>query len=344
MEAKSVIKDYKAETWDKFVQTFRRAEATAEAFSGHMAHSDPCCFEHPRTAQLAEEMAWVAEGGPDRMKPGQRPRVSELGTRLTIELYRQIVKQLPNGKAAGPDAVPNEILKAMPEEFHESLMRAMWKAGITPDTWKLDTFIYLHKKGDTPVLSNYRPIGLLRTILKLCTSLITELLSTFCEVNSIHSQEQMGSRRCRSTINQLLRLQHAIEDSKLSHSQLHVLYVDFENAYGSVEHDKLQHTMTYLGIPEDAVKVVADLYGGETLGSPFKMASKIEHHTFEPLIHHFTDKDRQIRTSFAAYVDDLALVTETAAQLATHVRKLELYSNWSGLRVNKAKCAGLKSG
>ncbi|KAK3271970.1 hypothetical protein CYMTET_19715 [Cymbomonas tetramitiformis] len=413
-EAKSIIKGHKAETWEKFVQTFRsnyyrmrksahrfvfrdrtalpkgrtlgiwdmnhrmavRAVATAEAFSGHMAHSDPYCFEHPRTAQLDGEMPWLAEGAPDRMEPGQRPRTTELGSRLTIELYRQIVKRLPNGKAAGPDAVPNESLKAMPEEFHEvlfSLMRAMWKAGVTPYTWKLGTFIYLHKKGDTSVFSNYRPIGLLRKILKLYTSLVTEVLSTFCEVNSIHSQEQMGSRKHRSTINQLLRLQHAIEDSKLSRSQLHVLYVDFENAYGSVEHDKLQHTMKYLGIPEDAVKVVADLYGGDAHGSPFKMVSKIEHHSSEPLmvrrglvqgdslspllfilylepllrwlkagnkgyLHRLTDSDKQIRTSSAAYVDDLALVTESAAQLATQVRKLELYSNWTGLRINKAKC------
>eukprot|EP00854_Cymbomonas_tetramitiformis_P034231 gene34231-biopygen21731 len=183
----------------------------------------------------------------------------------------------------------------------------------------------------------------------------------------------MGSRKHRSTINQLLRLQHAIEDSKLSRSQLHVLYVDFENAYGSVEHDKLQHTMKYLGIPEDAVKVVADLYGGDAHGSPFKMVSKIEHHSSAPLmvrrglvqgdslspllfilylepllrwlkagnkgyLHRLTDSDKQIRTSSAAYVDDLALVTESAAQLATQVKKLELYSNWSGLRINKAKC------
>ncbi|KAK3249456.1 hypothetical protein CYMTET_41113 [Cymbomonas tetramitiformis] len=413
-EAKSVIKDHKAETWETFVQKFRSnyyrmkksahrfvfrdrdalpkgrtlgiwdrnnkmavgAVATAEAFSGHMAHSDPYCFEHPRTDQLDEEMPWLAAEAPDSMKPGQRPRKTELGSRLTIELYRQIVKRLPNGKAAGPDAVPNEILKAMPEEFHEvlfSLMRAMWKAGITPGTWKLGTFVYLHKKGDTSVFSNYRPIGLLRTILKLYTAMVTDVLSTFCEVNSIHSQEQMGSRKHRSTINQLLRLQHVIEDSKLSHSQLHVLYVDFENAYGSVEHDRLQHTMKYLGIPEDAVRVVADLYGGEAHRSPFRMASKIEHHSSEPLmvkrglvqgdslspllfilylepllrwlkagnkgyLHRLTDSDKPIRTSSAAYVDDLALIAESATQLAVQVRKLELYSNWSGLRINKAKC------
>eukprot|EP00854_Cymbomonas_tetramitiformis_P034675 gene34675-biopygen35393 len=55
-------------------------------------------------------------------------------------------------------------------------------------------------------------------------------------------------------------------------------------------------------------------------------------------LHRLTDSDKQIRTSSAAYVDDLALVTESAAQLATQVKKLELYSNWRGLRINKAKC------
>eukprot|EP00854_Cymbomonas_tetramitiformis_P016467 gene16467-biopygen16978 len=181
-----------------------------------------------------------------------------------MELFRQILKRLPKGKVDGPDAVPNEILKAMPEEFHEALfalMKAMWKAGVTPRTRKAGTFVYLHKKGATSAFFNYRPIGLLRTILKLYTSLVTELLSTFSEVNSVHSQEQMGSRRHRSTVNQLLRLQHTIEDSKLSRGQLHVLYVDFENAYGSVEHHKLCETLQYLGVPGDAIRVVADRTG-----------------------------------------------------------------------------------
>eukprot|EP00854_Cymbomonas_tetramitiformis_P034473 gene34473-biopygen31024 len=89
------------------------------------------------------------------------------------------------------------------------------------------------------------------------------MLSTFCETQGILAQAQEGSREKRNTLRQLTRVTNTIEDANVSGRELHGLYVDFENAYGSVDHNKLLHTTQYLGIPEDLTQVVRDVLAGE---------------------------------------------------------------------------------
>ena len=48
----------------------------------------------------------------------------------------------------------------------------------------------------------------------------------------------------------------AIEDAHLTKSELHVMYIDFENAFGSPDHKKLLWVMEHLGLPKEAIGVV----------------------------------------------------------------------------------------
>jgi len=53
--------------------------------------------------------------------------------------YNEARGSLATGKIPGPDEVPNEILKRMPERFHELLQKVfitLWNAGVTPTSWK----------------------------------------------------------------------------------------------------------------------------------------------------------------------------------------------------------------
>jgi hypothetical protein len=48
-----------------------------------------------------------------------------LGHRFVSELFYDVLHYLPEGKAAGPDGIPNDIIKRMPKEFHDLLFRIM---------------------------------------------------------------------------------------------------------------------------------------------------------------------------------------------------------------------------
>ena len=114
-----------------------------------------------------------------------------------------ILKSLKLGKAAGPDAVNNRILKelALPlsvplaDLFNLSLCKGIWKeANVTP----------IFKKDDPSMLSNYRPIALLSTIGKVLEKIVHKNLFNFTRDHEILTSLQSGFIPGDSTVNQLV--------------------------------------------------------------------------------------------------------------------------------------------
>ena len=75
-----------------------------------------------------------------------------------------VLKALQTGKASGPDAINNRILKelAKPLSFPLSdLFNASLIKGKVPALWKQANVTPIHKKNDPSDITNYRPISLL---------------------------------------------------------------------------------------------------------------------------------------------------------------------------------------
>ena len=145
----------------------------------------------------------------------------------------------------------------------------MWVHKCTPPQWKDDNTILLYKKGDLAVVQNHRPIGLKRTIYKLWTSatVTTRVLTGYIDEHTLIGEAQAGFRTGRNTTHQLQRLRLALEDAKLTKSDIQVVYVDFTDAFGSVDHARLHCIMESMGIPGDAVDMVKDLYQRASISS-----------------------------------------------------------------------------
>ena len=183
----------------------------------------------------------------------------------TREIYDDHLRRLPNNKAAGPDGIPNEILKMMPEAFHDvmhAFLAHIGRSGKTPASWKASHTILLYKKGDPLMVKNYRPIALANTMYKLWTSIVTTLMSDFAEEHSILHEGQEGFRRHRNTERQIQMLLGVLEDAKLTKQDIYLLYVDFTNAFGSVDHPRMIALLEDLGFPSDCVNIVGNLYTG----------------------------------------------------------------------------------
>ena len=174
-----------------------------------------------------------------------RDKVTEdfrIGHLYNRGIYDQALASLPGRKAPGIDGVPNEVLKHMPTTFHDAMHRlfeTLWKTHRTPSTWKQALTVLLYKKDDPHAVKNYRPIGLLTSVYKLWSAVITKCLSAFVEEHDMLSEVQEGFREERNTVRQLQRLTMMMEDAKLTGSPLYVLYVDFVNAFGSIDHKLL---------------------------------------------------------------------------------------------------------
>jgi Reverse transcriptase (RNA-dependent DNA polymerase) len=151
-------------------------------------------------------------------------------------------RKLATNKITGPDGIPNELIMCLPTEMHltiHKLMQLAWILGETPDCWKTSHTIMLYKKADPCLPQNYRPIGLNNAVAKLWTSLVTNTITTYSEINHILSSCQEGFRKDKSTCRQLLNLLHNIEDAALFQQDLYAAYFEFSSAFNMVDHQKL---------------------------------------------------------------------------------------------------------
>ena len=177
--------------------------------------------------------------------------------------YDICLKQLSKNKTPDPDKIPNSILQSLPHQFHTMLFLFFlhcYKHNTMPTSWKMNHTILLYKKGNPTLLSNHRPIALANTIYKLFTSTLTTLLSSYGEKYQILHNSQEGCRQERCTSRQIQLVIAALKDAKFSKQNIYLLYIDFTNAFGSIDHARLLAIMSYLEYLEDAITIINNIY------------------------------------------------------------------------------------
>ncbi|GAB4816309.1 hypothetical protein N2152v2_003355, partial [Parachlorella kessleri] len=289
-------------------------------------------------------------------------------------MFRECVSHLANRKATGWDEIPNELIRCLPEPLLRSIHSmfvTMWIMGRTPTAWKMSDTVLLYKKGDPTDAKNYRPVGLLLTIYKLWTTIITMVLVNYAEQHGCLSTSQEGFRRQRSTMRQIHIVMNALEDAAMMRQDVYLLFVDFSSAFNTINHDQLLQTMCDLGFTHDAVRVIRDLYtGAQTrIKTPFGTSDPIDFERgtiqgdslspflflicIEPLLRWLhvggrgykhgciVDERERLRTAATnpAFADDLAILTNNLRDLCTQADKISKYLEWSGLQINPSKCA-----
>lgn len=114
-----------------------------------------------------------------------------------------VINNLPNKKAVGPDSVANELIKkALPpilDPLHR-LFNACIKHAHFPSAWKTATTAILRKfdKPDYSEAGAYRPIALLSCLGKVFESLLSLRLTHWAESTNALAPGHMGGRRQRS--------------------------------------------------------------------------------------------------------------------------------------------------
>ena len=177
------------------------------------------------------------------------------------ETYDICLRNLANNKASGPDKIPNTILKNMPEVFHKLLFMFFshcYKQQI-PASWKISLTILLYKKRDPSHLTNHMPIVLANTIYTFFTSTLT-YIAAYGKKHQILHDSQEGFRAERSTARQLQLLIATLEDARFTNQDVYILYIDFKNAFGSLDHARLLSIIKDLSYPETVVSLIGNIY------------------------------------------------------------------------------------
>jgi hypothetical protein len=287
---------------------------------------------------------------------------------FTRETYDNCVKHLSKYKTPGIDQIPNSILKNMPTRFHNMLFLFFshcYKQRTIPSSWKNNNTILLYKNGLLYHLSNHHPIALANTIYKLFTSTVTTLLSSYGEQHQIIHNSQEGFRQERCTSRQIQTIIATLEDARFTPQDIYLLYIDFTNAFGSIDHARLLAIMLDLGYPTDAVKLIGNIYSeshttinGQYFGTTKPIAiqrGSIQGDTLNPYLfliflkpllrwldqnqlgYNFKTSTTSINS--AAYADDLAVLFQNIKDLQLQLNKIEKNCAWVGMDLSINKCA-----
>lgn len=164
---------------------------------------------------------------------------------------KNIISSLNNTNAEGFDEVSTKVIKTCKEELCKILMYLInisFEHGVFPETLKKSIVKPLHKKGDSKVLGNYRPIALISIFSKVYEKAIHTRLNDFFVKNSIIKKQQFGFQKSKSTTLAAFQLIHNILlniDKKYLTS---VLYFDMTKAFDFVCHDILLRKLENNGI------------------------------------------------------------------------------------------------
>jgi retron-type reverse transcriptase len=108
--------------------------------------------------------------------------------------------------------------------------------------------IPIHKKDDTRILNNYRPIALLPSLSKFLEKLIAKRILSFVTNTNVLNPHQYGFRPKHSTSDAIAQLfGHIIKQKEIKNSTL-ATFLDFSKAFDTIRHDTLHTKLHNLGI------------------------------------------------------------------------------------------------
>lgn len=181
---------------------------------------------------------------------------------VTKEMTWRAIKSMKNGRAAGPEGIPAELLKNGTEKLNSFLVelfnRLLNNGDPIPTIWKEGWITPIHKKGKRDECSNYRCISVTSTLSRVYGKLLRNIIEA--EYGPQEIEEQAGFRAGRSCVDHLFSLFQLNEKKVARNREVHLLFVDLTKAYDTVPIQKLWQVLENSPINNTAIQAIRQLY------------------------------------------------------------------------------------
>nr|KAG5688457.1 hypothetical protein BaRGS_003054 [Batillaria attramentaria] len=332
---------------------------------------------HPLTTTEEQLKRWAEHFREllNRPIPETPPDIPPAETELPINCdkpskaeIRKAIMTLRNGKAAGPDEIPAEAIKADTEtavNMLHSLFSKIWEKEEVPAQWKEGIVIKLPKKGDLRDCSNYRGIMLLSVPGKVLNRILLERMRE--AVDPMLRDQQAGFRRNRSCADQIASLRIIVEQSLEWNSPLYINFIDYEKAFDSVDREALWKLLRHYGVPGKIISLIQCTYQDMScriahagqLSESFEVKTGVRQGCLLSPFLFLLVIDWIMKTTTAGrkngiqwtlwtqlddldFADDLALLSHSHSQMQDKTTCLEATSAGTGLKINRKKTELMK--
>lgn len=264
-------------------------------------------------------------------------------------------KKLKNKLTSGPDSIPSFIVKdciGVLADPLQHIFNLILSTSTFPSTWKVAKIVPVHKKDDSSVVNNYRPVSLLCNFSKLFEIIIHNRLYPF--LRGLLSSDQHGFVDGRSCVTNLATFSELITAALDGRGQVDVVYTDFQKAFDRIDHYLLLHKLELFGLSGGLVSLFESYLCGrsqfvehEGFRSPmFVSTSGVpQGSNLGPLLFNVFIDDiiSAITCNKLAYADDLKLFLPITSLVdcMTLQNDINLLGDWctrNRLYLNVAKC------
>lgn len=282
----------------------------------------------------------------------------------TVREITAAIKRLKNNKAPGADNISSEMLKVdigSTADILQAIIEEVWEREDVPTDWKDGVIIKLPKKGNLSECTNWRGITLLNTVNKVISIILHDRISNVLE--PLLRREQAGFRPGRSCTDHINTLRIIVEQSNEWQTHAHLLFIDFERAFDSLDRSMMWQILTSYGVPDKLLHIIQSMYRDANcrvvhcglLGREFNVASGVKQGCIlSPLLFLLVldwvmkktnNKPRGIqwgnvnmtRLEDLDFADDICLMANSRQELEEKLVRLVTYGKQVGLKVNVAK-------
>ncbi len=285
------------------------------------------------------------------------------------------VRRARSASAPGPNGVLYKLYKKAPDvlRYLWRLMRIVWQKGIIPKAWRRAGGVLIPKEKDATEISQFRPICLLNVEGKIFFSMIAQRLSTYLDKNKYidTAVQKAGIPGFSGCLEHTSMIWHQIQAAKKDKRDIHVIFLDLANAFGSVPHNLLWESFNFFHVPSSVTSLVkayfedlqlcfttADfttswqhievgIMAGCTI-SPlaFTMAMEVIIRASRWVVGGERTKNGIRLPPIRAYMDDMTILTTTAACTRRLLGKLQENIKWARMKIkpNKSRSISIVKG
>jgi hypothetical protein len=189
---------------------------------------------------------------------------AQLEAPFTDKEIDDIIKDLPNDESPGPECFNNEFFKSYWQIIGKDvkyLIKKLYEGNFNMESIN-SSFITLIPKVDSPILpSDFRPISLLNTVLKIITKLLANRLRKII-LQLVH-KNQHGFLKQRS-IHYLGKEFKYLFRCHKSKEEIVILKLNFEKAFDKIEHSTILDILRARGFGERWIKWINLILGTGT--------------------------------------------------------------------------------
>jgi hypothetical protein len=176
---------------------------------------------------------------------------------INMELVSNLLLNLNEKKASGPDGYQPKLLKAsapaialpLTNLFNYCIDKSTW-----PIAWKQGDVTPVHKKDDVVIKTNYRPITILSCIPKLFEKIKSDQL--YKHFSPIFSNNMSGFLRGHSCATALIKLTGDFRKALDQKKDVGVVAIDLSKAFDSICHNLLIAKLKAYGLQVNALMLI----------------------------------------------------------------------------------------